>query len=69
MSNETLYQHASLQMRAIIDMMITLSEEAVNFNSPRNEHWSDINKTTILLCGKGYTIHRVVSCGQFDHKA
>lgn len=59
MSKETLYQHASAQMRAIIDKMISLSEEAVNFNSPKDTHWADADKTTILLCGKGYTINDI----------
>lgn len=59
MSNETLYQHASAQMRLIINKMITLSEEALNFNSPTEEHWSDIDNSTILLCGKGYTINEI----------
>ena len=59
MSNETLYQHASAQMRVIIEKMIALSEEAVNFNSPKDTHWADADKTTILLCGKGYTINEI----------
>lgn len=54
--SETLYQHATSKMRDIIDVMLTLSQETVNFHQPEDDHFNDIDKATILLCGKGYSI-------------
>ena len=54
--SETLYQHASKRMREIIDTMISLSEESLNFTSPSDSDFSDADRTKLLLCGKGFTI-------------
>lgn len=54
--SETLYQHATIKMREIIEIMLTLSQETVNFHNPNDTHFSNLDKATILLCGKGYLI-------------
>ena len=56
MDNQTLYQHATLQMRLIIDKMINLAERTANFHVPTAAQWMDNDESTILLCGKGYGI-------------
>lgn len=57
--SETLYQHATVKMREIIDIMLNLSQETANFHNPTAEHFADLDKATILLCGKGYQISDV----------
>lgn len=57
--SQTLYQHATEKMRGIIDVMLTLSQESANFHQPLDEHFNDIDKSTVLLCGKGYVISEV----------
>lgn len=58
MSN-TLYQHATLKMREIINIMLELSEETAGFCQPNDSHFADSDKSKILLCGKGYSINTV----------
>lgn len=53
---ETLYQHATVKMREIIDIMLQLTKETGEFHNPTREHFSDDDKSTVLLCGKGYQI-------------
>ncbi len=57
--SETLYQHATKKMREIVDVMLLLAQESINFHQPTDVHFSDIDKATILLCGKGYLINDV----------
>lgn len=54
--NETLYQHATVKMREIIDIMLQLSKETGEFHNPKPDHFSSEDKATVLLCGKGYQI-------------
>jgi hypothetical protein len=49
MTKQTLYQHATVVMKVIIDKMIQLSEETYNFNTPLDKHWDDIDSSIILL--------------------
>jgi hypothetical protein len=61
MNKNTLYQHATLVMKVIIDKMILLSEETLNFNTPLDKHWLDSDSAIILLTGKGYSIAEIPS--------
>ena len=56
---QTLYQHATQKMREIIQIMLALSQESINFHNPSDEHFQDKDKSTILLCGKGYSINNI----------
>ncbi|MGI2881087.1 hypothetical protein ACRTDO_09760 [Vibrio furnissii] len=57
--SETLYQHATVKMKEIIDVMLTLSQETVNFHQPEEHHFENEEEATILLCGKGYLISEI----------
>lgn len=59
--NETLYQHATIKMREIIDIMLLLSKETGEFHNPKRDHFSNEDKATVLLCGKGYQIRDLPS--------
>lgn len=57
--SETLYQHAAQKMREIIRIMLVLAKETANYNQPKDVHFADQDKATILLCGKGYSINEI----------
>lgn len=59
MDNQTLYQHATMQMRLIIDKMINLAEQTANFHAPTTAQWANHDDSTILLSGKGYGIGEI----------
>jgi hypothetical protein len=56
---ETLYQHATAEMKRIIASMIQLSVLTKNFLVPPDSCWENNEWTEILLNGKGYALHEI----------
>lgn len=56
---QTLYQHASEEMKRIIKVMIQLSQDTNNFLLPSDKDWENHECANILLSGKGYSIGQI----------
>lgn len=53
MSRLTLYQHATDQMRELVESLLQLSKRTNNFNSPPDLIWKEDDSSALLLGGLG----------------
>jgi hypothetical protein len=59
MKRLSIYQYASQEMKALIKVLLSLSEETIAFSKPTDACWEDELISSLLLCGKGLHIEQL----------